>query len=196
MTAAQQWGAALDAAIRRRDVSLSALARTADVSVMSVSRWRRGMVLPTYDLGLAVAVALDDPALGDLMRTLRTRTCEACGIEFVVTVRPEARWCSTDSCRNVRYADTYRRNNLRRQRRRTRRYGRTLQTVLKMVGDTCRHICGGPFCPDGECPPQVAGYSPFPVAGREEQLTAVPKGDNLSAAARRREAAKRMGAVA
>lgn len=71
----------LRGAMERADVTRDQLAERSGVSsVGAIKAWMVGDSLPTFAHASALAAALDEPALADLVRTARTRPCAVCGI--------------------------------------------------------------------------------------------------------------------
>ena len=92
---ARRYGRLLRSVIRRRRVLSSEVARAVGAESSSVSDWINGHKLPTLEYCMALAEVLGYDRLLAYALFLRTKTCDACGVEYVDRGRNiKARYCS------------------------------------------------------------------------------------------------------
>ena len=98
---AQRFARHLNTAMRRRGVGSRTVAEAVGASRNSVTNWRRGQTLPHSETARKLAAALDTPKLVEIIREVRTKTCDVCSEPFLdETGGYNRRFCS-DGCRKV-----------------------------------------------------------------------------------------------
>jgi transcriptional regulator with XRE-family HTH domain len=164
MTPARRWGVELRKAMKRRGLTEYALGKRLGAGNDTVGSWLRRDSLPTYEMALATAEALDRPDLALLIVELRTMTCERCGRDFITKKAPVARFCSM-RCRSYRFEA---KSNALKTAKLKERNGRMLAVYAETTDRMCRQWCPGGsedhLCPDATCPIQEAKLCPWPVA--------------------------------
>jgi transcriptional regulator with XRE-family HTH domain len=157
--AARRFGAELRRALAARGESQRGFARDAGLNRGRMANWLAGTSLPSVETAEAVADRLMWPKLAELARAGRERACDACGRNFIVETPSPQRYCSIE-CRRFQNAKRVPgRRDLTRSvlERRVNRYSAAIATMC--AGCEPSGICQTP-----ECPIQMAGLSPFPIA--------------------------------
>jgi len=98
---AQRFARHLNTAMRKRGVGSRPLAESLGASRGSVTNWRRGQTLPHTETARKLAAALDAPVLVDIIREVRTKTCDVCSEPFLDETGGYNRRFCTDACRKV-----------------------------------------------------------------------------------------------
>ena len=98
---AQRFARHLNTAMKRRGVGSRTLAAAVGTGRTSVTNWRRGNTLPPTENARKLAAALDAPKLVDIIREVRTKTCDVCGTPFLDETGGYNRRFCTDACRKV-----------------------------------------------------------------------------------------------
>jgi len=164
VTPAQEWSKALTRGMERRGVTQTALAAQVHISEDIIRKWRQGRILAGYEYGLSVATALDLPSLGELLRRLRTRNCTDCGRSFIVKQMPDARFCPRQTCRQHQYDQKRRKIRTVSARNYRRRVARRLTIYQDTIVKMCAQCESEGICHMADCPIQLRGLSPLPLA--------------------------------
>jgi transcriptional regulator with XRE-family HTH domain len=92
--AAVAFGALLDRRMREREVGQHNLRDAAGVSRSAIVEYRHGRNLPSLEVALRLAEALDEPRLAEIVRQGRTLACRRCGRPFLNEAAFPKRYCS------------------------------------------------------------------------------------------------------
>lgn len=155
---ARRWGNELRKAVGARGYSQRRLAADIGISRSRIGNWACGDSLPSVETASRIADLLMWPSLVDLARAGREKTCDACGRVFTVETPSPQRYCSTD-CRRFKAKSREARRDLTRA---------VLERRANRYRDAVAAMCAGcepsGLCRTAECPLQVAGVSPLPIA--------------------------------
>lgn len=156
---ARRLGLELRRALVTRGSSQRRLAGDLALNRGRIANWCAGTSLPSVEVAERLADHLVWPALADLARKARERTCDACGRLFVVETPSPQRYCSND-CRIFQNA---KRVPGRRDLTRS-----VLERRVTRYRDAVTAMCAGcepsGLCRTPDCPLQLAGVSPLAVA--------------------------------
>ena len=141
-----RFAAALDAAMKRRELPGYRLARAAGVSRNAIYSYRRGTWLPSIEIAARIAAALHAPELSRLAAEAHRAFCAACGRPFDrITV--DARFCSR------RCYDDHRTKGVGLRREPSPRQ--------RAINEMCTACEPDGICHAADCP--LRPYSPMPL---------------------------------
>lgn len=157
--AARRFGLELRRAVKARGSSQRRLAAELGLNRGRIANWAAGTASPTVEMAERMADALMWPRLTDLARAGRTLTCVPCGRTFVAEGKGPQRYCSLDCKRFQGSKRVPGRRDLTRAvlERRVNRYS-------EAVAAMCAGCEPSGLCRTAECPLQIAGVSPLPLA--------------------------------
>lgn len=143
------FSALLRRSMAERGVTVRQLADVCGVSQTSVTQWRRDAALPTLANAAVIADELHAPALARQIIAARTRTCKACGAEFVTSSQylTRARYCGR-ACQERAWR---RRQRSSQRMRDTLVLRRQLAVLQQSVAEMCRSCEPEGLCRDAAC---------------------------------------------
>lgn len=142
VAAALEFGAYMDAVMRRKGIGKVPLAQAAGVGKSAIGEYRRGRNLPTRQTAARLATALHSPKLLAIVEEARRGSCASCGVPVWQDYGRPTLYCSV-ACRSVGGALRHA------ARRRGTRADRELLTgTLAVYRDALASFCG--MCPDNE----------------------------------------------
>jgi DNA-binding XRE family transcriptional regulator len=100
LSAAIKFGELLSRTMAEREVGQGIVRTAAGVSRSSVVEFRNGRNLPTLEVALRIAEALNEPRLAEIVRKARTLECTRCGRPYVNERGFPKRYCSA-ACRTL-----------------------------------------------------------------------------------------------
>lgn len=156
---ARRFGTEFRRALAAREKSIRGFSSESGLNRGRMANWLAGTSLPSVETAEALADMLMWPRLADLARAGRERVCDACGKSFIVETPSPQRYCSIECRRFQNGKRVPGRRDLTRSvlERRVNRYSAAVAAM-------CAGCEPSGICQTAECPIQLAGLSPLPLA--------------------------------
>lgn len=145
----------------------------AEVGITDRGLWalEHGRTFPRYTSACAIAEALNDPMLVDMIHNRRRKDCTICGKSFLNLSDTDRKVMCGSACKKVyqmrktrSYEESYRENKMSQLVRALSRTEKAVKKLELAVTSMCQGCEPMGVCKDGGCP--LRTVSPFPLRER------------------------------